>query len=182
MEAIQGVLKITEEASKLIDDGLARIEGGNVVWNKGSGHTGVVEWGKFVPIDSNNSSEVTNLVLGASMAIATISSFGLIIVNNRNRRQTEYEKKTNNLVTCLTLLILESESNNVHPSTLLDLKIAIREYIENKKIIKHGIDSDLLNNLERVIKKIDNDEFIDIKDNIIQLDEYIKVAKLKKAK
>ncbi|MEK5288303.1 hypothetical protein MKY69_01570 [Streptococcus sp. FSL R7-0212] len=79
-------------------------------------------------------------------------------------------------------LILESESNNVHPSTLLDLKIAIREYIENKKIIKHGIDSDLLNNLERVIKKIDNDEFIDIKDNIIQLDEYIKVAKLKKAK
>lgn len=53
MRMSYGYLVISPEAQKLIEEGRARLEKANVVWNPGSGHTGVFEWGKFVEVDED---------------------------------------------------------------------------------------------------------------------------------
>ena len=115
MRMSYGYLVISPEAQKLIEEGRARLEKANVVWNPGSGNTGVFEWGKFVEVDEvelkNN--DVKLIVSGiAAGAVATAGIAG-VIVYTAKRKQDERDKKVNNLISCLSSYTLELCDNNV---------------------------------------------------------------------
>ena len=57
-----GYLVISPEAQKLIEEGRARLEKANVVWNPGSGNTGVFEWAKFVEVDEDELKNISQAV------------------------------------------------------------------------------------------------------------------------
>ena len=62
--------------------------------------------------------------------------------------------------------------NNVHPSTVLDLKVAIREFMSDKKLLKK-VDETLLKNLSTTINHLNEDDKDQINDKIIDLQTYI---------
>ena len=145
MRMSYGYLVISPEAQKLIEEGRARLEKANVVWNPGSGHTGVFEWGKFVEVDEDElkNNDVKLIVSGiAAGAIATAGIAG-VIVYTAKRKQDERDKKVNNLISCLSSYTLELCDNNVRQSTVLDLKVTIREFMSDKKLLKK-VDETLL--------------------------------------
>lgn len=75
----------------------------------------------------------------ASGAVAgAIAAAGIagVIVYNISRKQDERDKKVNNLISCLSTYTLELCDNNVRQSTVLDLKVAIREFMSDKKLLK----------------------------------------------
>lgn len=174
MRMSYGYLVISPEAQKLIEEGRARLEKANVVWNPGSGHTGVFEWGKFVEVDEDElkNNDVKLIVSGiAAGAIATAGIAG-VVVYTKKRKQDERDQKVNNLISCLSSYTLELCDNNVRPSTVLDLKVAIREFMSDKKLLKK-VDETLLKNLSATIKHLKEDDKDQINDKIIDLQTYI---------
>lgn len=169
-----GYLEISPKAQKLIDEGKARIEKANVVWNPGSGKTGVVEWCKFVVVDEDElKNNNAKLIVGGAVAgaVATAGIAG-VIVYTAKRKQDERDQKVNNLISCLSFYTLELCDNNVHPSTVLDLKVAIREFMSDKKLLKK-VDETLLKNLSITINHLKEDDKDQINDRIIDLQTYI---------
>ena len=82
MRMSYGYLVISPEAQKLIEEGRARLEKANVVWNPGSGNTGVFEWAKFVEVDEDElkNNDVNMLVSGAvAGAIAVAGIAGVVV-------------------------------------------------------------------------------------------------------
>ena len=76
------------------------------------------------------------------------------------------------MISCLSFYTLELCDNNVHPSTVLDLKVAIREFMSDKKLLKK-VDETLLKNLSATIKHLKEDDKDQINDKIIDLQTYI---------
>lgn len=169
-----GYLVISPEAQKLIEEGRARLEKANVVWNPGSGNTGVFEWAKFVEVDedelkNNDVKMLTSGVVAGAIAAAGIAG---VVVYNISRKQDERDKKVNNLISCLSTYTLELCDNNVRQSTVLDLKVAIREFMSDKKLLKK-VDETLLKNLSITINHLKEDDKDQINDRIIDLRTYI---------
>lgn len=174
MRMSYGYLVISPESQKLIEEGRARLEKANVVWNPGSGKTGVSEWGKFVEVDEDElKNSNAKLIVGGAVAdaVATVGIAG-VIVYTAKRKQDERDQKVNNLISCLSFYTLELCDNNVHPSTVLDLKVAIREFMSDKKLLKK-VDETLLKNLSATIKHLKEDDKDQINDKIIDLQTYI---------
>lgn len=169
-----GYLVISPEAQKLIEEGRARLEKANVVWNPGSGNTGVFEWAKFVEVDEDElkNNDVKMLVSGAVAGALAAAGIAGVVVYNISRKQDERDKKVNNLISCLSFYTLELCDNNVHPSTVLDLKVAIREFMSDKKLLKK-VDETLLKNLSTTINHLNEDDKDQINDKIIDLQTYI---------
>lgn len=169
-----GYLEISPEAQKLIDEGKARIEKANVVWNPGSGNTGVVEWCKFVVVDEDELKNKNTKVVASSIVAGAIVTMGIAVVvgHTIKRKQDERDRKLNNLISCLSFYTLELCGNNVHPSTVLDLKVAIREFMSDKKLLKK-VDETLLKNLSTTINHLNEDDKDQINDKIIDLQTYI---------
>lgn len=163
-----GYLVISPEAQKLIEEGRARLEKANVVWNPGSGNTGVFEWAKFVEVDEDElkNNDVKMLVSGAVAGALAAAGIAGVVVYNISRKQDERDKKVNNLISCLSFYTLELCDNNVHPSTVLDLKVAIREFMSDKKLLKK-VDETLLKNLSTTINHLNEDDKDQINDKII---------------
>lgn len=180
MNKYKGYLEITDRAQKFIDSGLARIEGANVVWNPGSGNTGVVEWGKFYVSDSAEGEDLATLAAGAAIGVAATVGIGMIIYRSVKLRQNEADRINNNLISCLSMYILESCENNVKLSTKLDLKLAIKEYMDNFKLFKNKVDLNLLKSLDFAINDLELDDKFELNDNIIQLKDFLEVNHPKK--
>ena len=169
-----GYLVISPEAQKLIEEGRARLEKANVVWNPGSGNTGVFEWAKFVEVDEDElkNNDVKMLASGAVAGAIAAAGITGVIVYNISRKQDERDKKVNNLISCLSTYTLELCDNNVRQSTVLDLKVAIREFMSDKKLLKK-VDETLLKNLSITISHLKEDDKDQINDRIIDLQTYI---------
>lgn len=169
-----GYLVISPEAQKLIEEGRARLEKANVVWNPGSGNTGVFEWAKFVEVDEDElkNNDVKMLVSGAVAGAIAAAGIAGVVVYNISRKQDERDKKVNNLISCLSTYTLELYDNNVRQSTVLDLKVAIREFMSDKKLLKK-VDETLLKNLSITISYLKEDDKVQINDRIIDLQTYI---------
>jgi hypothetical protein len=167
-----GYLVISPEAQKLIEEGRARLEKANVVWNPGSGNTGVFEWAKFVEVDELKNNDVKMLASGAVAGAIVAAGIAGVVVYNISRKQDERDKKVNNLISCLSSYTLELCDNNVRPSTVLDLKVAIREFMSDKKLLKK-VDETLLKNLSITINHLKEDDKDQINDRIIDLQTYI---------
>ena len=169
-----GYLVISPEAQKLIEEGRARLEKSNVVWNPGSGNTGVFEWAKFVEADEDElkNNDVNMLVSGAVAGAIAVAGIAGVVVYNISRKQDERDKKVNNLISCLSTYTLELCDNNVRQSTVLDLKVAIREFMSDKKLLKK-VDETLLKNLSITISHLKEDDRDQINDRIIDLQTYI---------
>lgn len=90
----------------------------------------------------------------------------------KKRKQDERDQKVNNLISCLSSYTLELCDNNVRPSTVLDLKVAIREFMSDKKLLKK-VDETLLKNLSITINHLKEDDKDQINDRIIDLQTYI---------
>ena len=106
MTEYKGVLEITDNAQELINKGQARIEGANVVWNPGSGNTGVVEWGKFHLINLEDSKDLENMAVligGITIGVVTV---GALIYRGSKARQDKANRINNKLISCLSLYIL----------------------------------------------------------------------------
>lgn len=159
---------------KLIEEGRARLEKANVVWNPGSGNTGVFEWAKFVEVDEDElkNNDVKMLASGAVAGAIAAAGIAGVIVYNISRKQDERDKKVNNLISCLSTYTLELCDNNVRQSTVLDLKVAIREFMSDKKLLKK-VDETLLKNLSITISHLKEDDKDQINDRIIDLQTYI---------
>lgn len=181
MTEYKGVLEITDNAQELINKGQARIEGSNVVWNPGSGNTGVVEWGVFkaINLEDSKDSEVTTILIGGiAIGVVTVA-VGSLIYTGSKTRQNKINRINNNLISCLSLYILEVSKNTAQSSTKLDLKLAIREYLNNAKLFKNKVDTNLLRNIDIILNDLgldDKDEF-ELNDNIIQLKNFIEKNK-----
>lgn len=169
-----GYLVISPEAQKLIEEGRARLEKANVVWNPGSGNTGVFEWAKFVEVDEDElkNNDVKMLASGAVAGAIAAAGIAGVIVYNISRKQDERDKKVNNLISCLSTYTLELCDNNVRQSTVLDLKVAIREFMSDKKLLKK-VDETLLKNLSITISHLKEDDKDQINDRTIDLQTYI---------
>ncbi len=163
MRMSYGYLVISPEAQKLIEEGRARLEKANVVWNPGSGNTGVFEWAKF---------DVNMLVSGAVAGAIAVAGIAGVVVYNISRKQDERDKKVINLISCLSSYTRELCDNNVRQSTVLDLKVAIREFMSDKKLLKK-VDETLLKNLSITINHLKEDDKDQINDRIIDLQTYI---------
>lgn len=174
MRMSYGYLVISPEAQKLIEEGRARLEKANVVWNPGSGNTGVFEWAKFVEVDEDElkNNDVKMLVSGAVAGALAVAGIAGVVVYNISRKQDERDKKVNNLISCLSTYTLELCDNNVRQSTVLDLKVAIREFMSDKKLLKK-VDETLLKNLSITISHLKEDDKDQINDRIIDLQTYI---------
>ncbi|WP_368386874.1 hypothetical protein [Streptococcus salivarius] len=169
-----GYLVISPEAQKLIEEGRARLEKANVVWNPGSGNTGVFEWAKFVEVDEDElkNNDVNMLVSGAVAGAIAVAGIAGVVVYNISRKQDERDKKVINLISCLSSYTRELCDNNVRQSTVLDLKVAIREFMSDKKLLKK-VDETLLKNLSITINHLKEDDKDQINDRIIDLQTYI---------
>lgn len=169
-----GYLVISPEAQKLIEEGRARLEKANVVWNPGSGNTGVFEWAKFVEVDEDElkNNDVNMLVSGAVAGAIAVAGIAGVVVYNISRKQDERDKKVINLISCLSSYTRELCDNNVRQSTVLDLKVAIREFMSDKKLLKK-VDETLLKNLSITINHLKDDDKDQINDRIIDLQTYI---------
>lgn len=169
-----GYLVISPEAQKLIEEGRARLEKANVVWNPGSGNTGVFEWAKFVEVDEDELKNNDVKMLASGVVAGAIAAAGIagVVVYNISRKQDERDKKVNNLISCLSTYTLELCDNNVRQSTVLDLKVAIREFMSDKKLLKK-VDETLLKNLSITISHLKEDDKDQINDRIIDLQTYI---------
>lgn len=169
-----GYLVISPEAQKLIEEGRARLEKSNVVWNPGSGNTGVFEWAKFVEVDEDElkNNDVNMLVSGAVAGAIAVAGIAGVVVYNISRKQDERDKKVINLISCLSSYTRELCDNNVRQSTVLDLKVAIREFMSDKKLLKK-VDETLLKNLSITINHLKEDDKDQINDRIIDLQTYI---------
>lgn len=185
MTEYKGVLEITDNAQELINKSQARIEGANVVWNPGSGNTGVVEWGKFHLINLEDSKDLENMAVligGITIGVVTV---GALIYRGSKARQDKANRINNKLINCLSLYILEVSKNTVQSSTKLDLKLAIKEYIDNAKLFKNKVDMNLLKSIDIILNDL---EFCDkvgkfeLNDNIIQLKNFIEKNNQKKNK
>ncbi|HHF7010918.1 TPA: hypothetical protein ACPQWW_000995 [Streptococcus mutans] len=185
MTEYKGVLEITDNAQELINKGQARIEGANVVWNPGSGNTGVVEWGKFHLINLEDSKDLENMAVligGITIGVVTV---GALIYRGSKALQDKANRINNKLINCLSLYILEVNKNTVQSSTKLDLKLAIKEYIDNAKLFKNKVDMNLLKSIDIILNDL---EFCDkvgkfeLNDNIIQLKNFIEKNNQKKNK
>lgn len=177
MSEYKGVLEITDYAQDLIDKGQARIEGANVVWNPGSGNTGIFEWGKFRPASNEESRDIESATLvagGIAIGIAAVVIVGKALYNSSKAKQDKANRINNNLISCLTVYILESYENSLQTSTKLDLKLAIKEYIDNAKLFKNKVDIQLLKNIEIIMNDLSFEEKFDLGENIIQLSDFIK--------
>ena len=177
MTEYKGVLEISDYAQSLINSGQARIEGSNVVWNSGSGGTGIVEWGKFRldnledGEDSGNLETMAALIGGVTIGVVVV---GALIYKGSKDRQAKVNKINNNLISCLSLYILEAKENKLQPSTRLDLKFAIKEYIDNVKLFKNKIDLSLLKNIDIILNDLElRDDMFELNDSIIQLKNVI---------
>lgn len=183
MTEYKGILEITDYAQELINKGQARIEGSNVVWNSGSGHTGVVEWGKFHLTIPENNTDSKNAMIGVGIAIGTLTGAGVsvIVYNALKARQDKANEINNKLISCLSLYILELKEGNVQPSTRLDLELAIEEYINSKRLFKNKVDNDLLGTLDIVLNnlKLDDNE---LNNKIIHLNDFIEQNNQRKLK
>ena len=185
MTEYKGVLEITDYAQKLINSGQARIEGANVVWNPGSGSTGVVEWGKFHLTNSEDNRDLdTVAVLGGGIAIGVVAvvTVGIIIYKGSKARQDKANRINNNLISCLSLYILEVSENTLQSSTMLDLKLAIKEYIDNSRLFKNKVDIHLLNSIDIVMSTIESNDKFELTENIIHLNDFIKRNNSNKSK
>lgn len=169
-----GYLVISPEAQKLIEEGRARLEKANVVWNPGSGNTGVFEWAKFVEVDEDElkNNDVNMLVSGAVAGAIAVAGIAGVVVYNISRKQDERDKKVINLISCLSSYTRELCDNNVRQSTVLDLKVAIREFMSDKKLLKK-VDETLLKNLSITINHLKEDDKDQINERIIDLQTYI---------
>lgn len=169
-----GYLVISPEAQKLIEEGRARLEKANVVWNPGSGNTGVFEWAKFVEVDEDELKNNDVKMLASGVVAGAIAAAGIagVVVYNISRKQDERDKKVSNLISCLSTYTLELCDNNVRQSTVLDLKVAIREFMSDKKLLKK-VDETLLKNLSITISHLKEDDKDKINDRIIDLQTYI---------
>lgn len=179
MTEYKGVLEITDHAQELINNGQARIEGANVVWNPGSGSTGVVEWGKFylTSLEDNKDLKSMKVLVVGGITIGVVI-VGALIKGSKDR-QDKINKINNKLISCLSLYILEVSKNTAQSSTKLDLKLAIREYLNNAKLFKNKVDTNLLRNIDIILNDLgldDKDEF-ELNDNIIQLKNFIEKNK-----
>ncbi|WP_270281618.1 hypothetical protein [Streptococcus salivarius] len=174
MRMSYGYLVISPEAQKLIEEGRARLEKANVVWNPGSGNTGVFEWAKFVEVDEDELKNNDVKMLASGVVAGAIAAAGIagVVVYNISRKQDERDKKVNNLISCLSTYTLELCDNNVRQSTVLDLKVAIREFMSDKKLLKK-VDETLLKNLSITISHLKEDDKDQINDRIIDLQTYI---------
>lgn len=174
MRMSYGYLVISPEAQKLIEEGRARLEKANVVWNPGSGNTGVLEWAKFVEVDEDElkNNDVNMLVSGAVAGAIAVAGIAGVVVYNISRKQDERDKKVINLISCLSSYTRELFDNNVRQSTVLDLKVAIREFMSDKKLLKK-VDETLLKNLSITINHLKEDDKDQINDRIIDLQTYI---------
>lgn len=174
MRMSYGYLVISPEAQKLIEEGRARLEKANVVWNPGSGNTGVFEWAKFVEVDEDELKNNDVKMLASGVVAGAIAAAGIagVVVYNISRKQDERDKKVNNLISCLSTYTLELCDNNVRQSTVLDLKVAIREFMSDKKLLKK-VDETLLKNLSITISHLKEDDKDRINDRIIDLQTYI---------
>lgn len=92
-----GYLVISPEAQKLIEEGRARLEKANVVWNPGSGKTGVFEWGKFVEVDEDELKNNDVKLIASGIAAGAIATAGIagVIVYTAKRKQDERDQKVN---------------------------------------------------------------------------------------
>lgn len=175
MTEYKGVLEITDYAQELIGNGQARIEGANVIWNPGSGNTGIVEWGKFYltsPEDSKHLKTTSILSGGIAIGVVTVG-VGNLIYKGLKARQNKVNRINNNLISSLSLYILEVSENTVQPSTKLDLKLAIQEYIDNTKLFKNKVDTNLLRSIDIVLNNSGSDDKFELDDKIIQLKNFI---------
>lgn len=174
MRMSYGYLVISPEAQKLIEEGRARLEKANVVWNPGSGNTGVFEWAKFVEVDEDElkNNDVKMLVSGAVAGAIAAAGIAGVVVYNISRKQDERDQKVINLISCLSSYTRELCDNNVRQSTVLDLKVAIREFMSDKKLLKK-VDETLLKNLSITINHLKEDDKDQINDRIIDLQTYI---------
>lgn len=174
MRMSYGYLVISPEAQKLIEEGRARLEKANVVWNPGSGNTGVFEWAKFVEVDEDElkNNDVNMLVSGAVAGAIAVAGIAGVVVYSISRKQDERDKKVINLISCLSSYTRELCDNNVRQSTVLDLKVAIREFMSDKKLLKK-VDETLLKNLSITINHLKEDDKDQINDRIIDLQTYI---------
>lgn len=174
MRMSYGYLVISPEAQKLIEEGRARLEKANVVWNPGSGNTGVFEWAKFVEVDEDElkNNDVKMLVSGAVAGAIAAAGIAGVVVYNISRKQDERNQKVINLISCLSSYTRELCDNNVRQSTVLDLKVAIREFMSDKKLLKK-VDETLLKNLSITINHLKEDDKDQINDRIIDLQTYI---------
>lgn len=74
----------------------------------------------------------------------------------------------------MSLYILEAKENKLQPSTRLDLKFAIKEYIDNVKLFKNKIDLSLLKNIDIILNDLElRDDMFELNDSIIQLKNVI---------
>ena len=112
------------------------------------------------------------LVSGAVAGAIAAAGIAGVVVYNISRKQDERDKKVNNLISCLSSYTLELCDNNVRPSTVLDLKVAIREFMSDKKLLKK-VDETLLKNLSITINHLKEDDKDQINDRIIDLQTYI---------
>lgn len=177
MAEYNGILEISEYAENLINSGQARVEGANVVWNSGFGKSGVVEWGKFRPASTEEIRNVESVALlagGMALGMATVAIVGTTLYNRSKSKQDKANRINNNLISCLTLYILESHEHAVQPSTKLDLKLAIEEYIENTKLFKNKVDVQLLKNMEIITNDLEFAKESNLGEKIIQLNDFIK--------
>ncbi|EHJ51844.1 hypothetical protein [Streptococcus macacae] len=184
MTEYKGVLEITDYAQELIGNGQARIEGANVIWNPGSGNTGIVEWGKFYltsPEDSKHLKTTSILSGGIAIGVVTVG-VGNLIYKGLKARQNKVNRINNNLISSLSLYILEVSENTVQPSTKLDLKLAIQEYIDNTKLFKNKVDTNLLRSIDIVLNNSGSDDKFELDDKIIQLKNFIEKNNQRKNK
>ena len=179
MTEIKGILQISKEAQSLIDSGEARIEKSNVVYNPGSGKSGVYEWGKF----RQNKSELTTeelIIAGAVVAVGVGAAVAVSAINKKLKRGYENSLRiSNELISQLTFFILELEKGEVLPSTILDLKRSIRLYMEDKNLKKIATDSDLEKNLNIIMENYIDDlqNYPLITDKIIEFKKYLNGSK-----
>ena len=110
---------------------------------------------------------------------------GALIYRGSKARQDKANRINNNLISCLSLYILEVNKNTVQSSTKLDLKLAIKEYIDNAKLFKNKVDMNLLKSIDIILNDLevgDKDGKFELNDNIIQLKNFIEKNNQKKNK
>lgn len=111
------------------------------------------------------------LIGGVTIGVVVV---GALIYKGSKDRQAKVNKINNNLISCLSLYILEAKENKLQPSTRLDLKFAIKEYIDNVKLFKNKIDLSLLKNIDIILNDLElRDDMFELNDSIIQLKNVI---------